>query len=514
MTSPFGVNILAQTVRDRNALMTWLTAAQPAAVVCMDDHNLTQQIKKALPNSVIIHRQYNANDANWHAQHDDGSWVFPPQQWLTSHVPFAANGVALQVYNEPVITDAALTWLEQLCKLCPSNVVLALPNFAVGNPHELDILNGKYDRLLRLVCGTPHILTTHEYFVNDIAAEQPFLCGRFRYWERRARVLGLPAPRICITEHGRDIGGGITDGWKGAGWSEQAYYQRLVDAQEHVYDSKMPVCIFCWGTGAANRWQSFDIQDASTLQKALIAWNSLHPITEVTPVPPLPVYPAGTYTLTKIPASYINLRASPNGTDIGDLRVGDVVTMTGVTSGEWVELLTAANLRGWVSLQGGAVVFTPTAAVEPFRLKNPVGCAHVISSKFGVPRDYDGDGVFDDIHEGLDITRAHADCTPLILNGAAGVVTEVSSAGAYGNHVKVSSTVSGVEYVVWYCHMAQMFVVRGMTVKAGDPLGVMGSTGNSTGLHLHLNVQKAGAPTPPGSPVPNVINPEPLIDWG
>ncbi len=119
----------------------------------------------------------------------------------------------------------------------------------------------------------------------------------------------------------------------------------------------------------------------------------------------------------------------------------------------------------------------------------------------------------DDIHEGLDITRAHPDCTPLILAAAAGVIDDVSSVGDYGNHVKVKTTVGTQVYVLWYCHLMSMFVVEGQQVKAGDPIGVMGTTGNSTGVHLHLNCQKIGAATPPGSPVASVIDPEPLIDW-
>jgi hypothetical protein len=39
----------------------------------------------------------------------------------------------------------------------------------------------------------------------------------------------------------------------------------------------------------------------------------------------------------------------------------------------------------------------------------------------------------------------------------------------------------------WYCHLSRASIVNGQRVKAGDVIGNMGSTGNSTGPHLHLN---------------------------
>lgn len=507
MPSPFGINVLAQTVHDRTALLNWLAAAQPACTLVMDSHDLAQQVRKLLPAALTIHRAYHKDDAHWFD-------VVSPQEWLNAHMPFAANGVALQVLNEPVITDAALTWLEQLCAICPPDVRLALPNFAVGNPFEGDILAGKYDRLLRLVCGKQHILALHEYLIDDPYAERPYFCGRYTFWLRRARELNLPAPRICITEHGRDVGGGRHDGWQDTGWGEQGYFDRLEEAQyANYYADGVPVCIYCWGTGFNNDWLSFDIQHATTLQKLLVDWNKTHLMTGGTPLPPTPSTSLGLHTLTQLPATYVNVRNAPaqTGADVGDLRKGDLVTLYDPPSNGWVYIEKGA-LKGWTSLQNGAVVFTPVNVPTPtLRIKDPVCCASVITSRFGVPRDYDGDGVFDDIHEGLDLAPAHKDCTPLVRAGVDGVVVEVSNVGAYGNHVKVKTTVGTQAYVLWYCHLERILVVMNQTVKAADYVGVMGSTGNSTGMHLHLNCQKVGAPTPAGSPVPSVINPEPLI---
>jgi uncharacterized protein YgiM (DUF1202 family) len=236
------------------------------------------------------------------------------------------------------------------------------------------------------------------------------------------------------------------------------------------------------------------------------------PVEAPTPVPSKT--PLGQYRLTTLPAVWVNVRAEPRDTaaDLGDLRRNDVVTLFSPTVNDWV-YVESQTVKGWVSLQNGKVAFAPVTAQPAFRLRNPVGCASVISSHFGVQRDYDGDGVDEASHEGVDITRKHPDCAPLILAPCDGVVMDVSSAGAYGNHVVISSVVSGQEYRVWLAHMAQVFVVKGQQVRAGAVVGVMGSTGNSTGLHLHLSVQKVGAPTPKGSPLSSVIDPEMLLDF-
>lgn len=76
---------------------------------------------------------------------------------------------------------------------------------------------------------------------------------------------------------------------------------------------------------------------------------------------------------------------------------------------------------------------------------------------------------------------------------AAGVVTEVAWAGPYGLRTIVELP-DGTE--VWYCHQADVSVYVGQHVDVADPIGSMGSTGNSTGPHLHLEVRPDG-----GSPI-------------
>ncbi|MGZ5416061.1 MAG: M23 family metallopeptidase [Nocardioides sp.] len=76
-----------------------------------------------------------------------------------------------------------------------------------------------------------------------------------------------------------------------------------------------------------------------------------------------------------------------------------------------------------------------------------------------------------------------------ILSIANGVVTESGYDGAYGNKTVVTLE-DGTE--LWYCHQTAMLVSVGDTVRGGQQIGTVGSTGNSTGPHLHLEVRPGG----------------------
>lgn len=95
-------------------------------------------------------------------------------------------------------------------------------------------------------------------------------------------------------------------------------------------------------------------------------------------------------------------------------------------------------------------------------------------------------------HTGLDFAAPTGTPVSSIANG---VVTEVGSAGAYGNRVIVTLD-DGTE--VWYCHLNGYAVSTGDSVTGGEQVGYVGSTGNVTGPHLHLEVRPgAGDPVDP-----------------
>ena len=89
-------------------------------------------------------------------------------------------------------------------------------------------------------------------------------------------------------------------------------------------------------------------------------------------------------------------------------------------------------------------------------------------------------------HTGLDIA---APTGTIIKAVAEGTVTCASYNGAYGNLVKIEHG-NGVE--TWYAHTSKMYVKVGQKISAGEVIATVGSTGNSTGAHLHLDIRING----------------------
>ena len=89
-------------------------------------------------------------------------------------------------------------------------------------------------------------------------------------------------------------------------------------------------------------------------------------------------------------------------------------------------------------------------------------------------------------HTGLDIAAKTG--TPINVV-ADGTVISAKYNGSYGNLVKVDHG-NGVE--TWYAHTSKMYVTVGEVVKAGDVIAAVGSTGNSTGPHLHFEIRING----------------------
>lgn len=95
------------------------------------------------------------------------------------------------------------------------------------------------------------------------------------------------------------------------------------------------------------------------------------------------------------------------------------------------------------------------------------------------------------LHTGLDIA---APTGTDILAVADGTVTFAAYNGSYGNKVVIDHG-NGVETL--YAHTSKMYVTVGQKVEAGDVIAAVGSTGNSTGAHLHLEIIKDGVTLDP-----------------
>ena len=89
-------------------------------------------------------------------------------------------------------------------------------------------------------------------------------------------------------------------------------------------------------------------------------------------------------------------------------------------------------------------------------------------------------------HTGLDMAAPEG--TP-VLAVANGTITDAGWAGAYGNRT-ILTLEDGTE--IWYCHQAALGAEIGDQVVGGQPIGFVGSTGNVTGPHLHIEVRPGG----------------------
>ena len=91
-------------------------------------------------------------------------------------------------------------------------------------------------------------------------------------------------------------------------------------------------------------------------------------------------------------------------------------------------------------------------------------------------------------HKAIDIANEAA---PDIVaaDGGAVVATGWPASWGYGNRVIIDH---GNSFATLYAHLAQIYVRTGQTVSKGQAIGRMGSTGRSTGVHLHLEFRKNG----------------------
>lgn len=144
------------------------------------------------------------------------------------------------------------------------------------------------------------------------------------------------------------------------------------------------------------------------------------------------------------------------------------------------------------SIYGGAS--SNTSAIN---MKTP----EVTNGFFGMP--LSDMSITQDLHDGLAIDYQpkgcylHPGCVPSFA--IAGGVAHVSSGGAYGNVVVIEHTNGTCSR---YAHLNSFSVTEGESVDKGDIVGMVGTTGNSTGVHLHFEIRSGG-----GSCFGTMINP-------
>ncbi len=96
-----------------------------------------------------------------------------------------------------------------------------------------------------------------------------------------------------------------------------------------------------------------------------------------------------------------------------------------------------------------------------------------------------------EFHQGLDIA---APSGTTVTAAASGTVIMAQWYGGYGNYILIDH---GGGYSTGYGHLSAIYVSTGQTVQRGQAIGAVGSTGQSTGPHLHFEIRIAGKPVDP-----------------
>lgn len=96
------------------------------------------------------------------------------------------------------------------------------------------------------------------------------------------------------------------------------------------------------------------------------------------------------------------------------------------------------------------------------------------------------------VHQGLDFP---APSGTTVRAAGVGVTTFAGyNTGGFGNLVIVRHRLG---FETWYAHLSRVTTSRGQAVSGGTPIGAVGSTGHSTGPHLHFEVRRNGTPIDP-----------------
>lgn len=103
----------------------------------------------------------------------------------------------------------------------------------------------------------------------------------------------------------------------------------------------------------------------------------------------------------------------------------------------------------------------------------------IITSRFG-----SRESIRTSAHKGLDIAAPNGTEIKAAADGT--VIHSGNKGNSYGNYIILSH---GNGVVTYYAHCSKLFVKEGQTVKSGDKIAAVGSTGRSTGNHLHFEIR-------------------------
>ncbi len=190
-----------------------------------------------------------------------------------------------------------------------------------------------------------------------------------------------------------------------------------------------------------------------------------------------------------VPSANGTLHMVDRGEDlasIAELYEVDEATLRSVNGVSW-----------WRPLKAGDCLFIPDA--KPIQMNSDwkeyyekrgffgapfSGWGRGWTSRYGLRKDpFTGE---DAHHGGMDFKAPYGTD---VFASAAGKVTFVGVNGGYGNLIVIRHNAT---YTTYYGHLSKMFVTEGQSVRKGQRIGKVGSTGRSTGPHLHFEIRRNG----------------------
>lgn len=201
--------------------------------------------------------------------------------------------------------------------------------------------------------------------------------------------------------------------------------------------------------------------------------------------------PSGTKKIV-ITASVLNARsgASTSSAILGTVKRNEVYTYTSVKNG-WYQIKIPNGKSAYIS--GDYVKpFSSYAISGGSSYLWPLQSSKNITSYFGWRNGRN--------HNGIDIAASSGSQIIAVASGK--VITNTYDASGYGYYIVVEQN-DGIK--AYYGHMKSASPLTvGSNVKAGDVVGMVGSTGNSTGNHLHLEFRKGSTKIDPLNYYPNM----------
>ncbi|PZL74106.1 hypothetical protein CI088_07885 [Enterococcus plantarum] len=119
--------------------------------------------------------------------------------------------------------------------------------------------------------------------------------------------------------------------------------------------------------------------------------------------------------------------------------------------------------------------------------KNPVRSSYVVTQEWDASDYWSGGSA--GIHGGIDLASVPAGSTPDIYAAKSGTILITGVGSVEGNYIMIDH---GEGFYTYYGHLSSVKVKQGDKVTNNTVIGTMGTTGGSTGVHLHFEVRKGG----------------------